>query len=83
MLNWYIDSSKTEKKYLEVVQRNVQPCMDYFCNRLSEMEYYSDVDILTVFKEIVEELPFLTLKTKKIVIHTLMISGLNITVTHT
>ena len=65
MLSWYIDSSKTEKNYLYVVHRNDQTCMDYFCLRLSEMEYYSDIDILKVFKEIVEELPFLTLQTKK------------------
>jgi hypothetical protein len=65
MLSWYIDSVRTEKKYLEVVHRNVQPCMDYFCSRLLEMEVYDNDEILKVFKEIVEELPFLTLQTKK------------------
>lgn len=65
MLSWYISSSRTEGKYIEVVNRNVKYVMDYFCLRLSEMEYYSDIDILKVFKEILEELPFLTLQTKK------------------
>ena len=51
MLSWYIDSSRTESKYIEVVNRNVQPCMDYFCLRLSEMEYYNDIDILKVYDQ--------------------------------
>ena len=65
MLSWYIDSVRTESKYIEVVNRNVQPCMDYFCMRLLEMEVYDNDEILKVFKEIIEELPFLTLQTKK------------------
>ena len=62
MLSWYIDSSRTESKYIEVVNRNVQPCMDYFCMRLLEMEVYDNDEILKVFKEIIEELPIMTAK---------------------
>lgn len=65
MISWYIESSINDSKYLEVVNRNVEPCMDYFCNRLSEVDEFNMNDILKVFREIVNELPILTFKTKE------------------
>jgi hypothetical protein len=64
-MNWYIDSTRTDGKYLDIVNRTVEPCMEYFCNRISEIEDVELNDILKTFKDILEELPFLTLVTKK------------------
>ncbi len=60
MLSWYIDSSRNDKNYLDIVKRTVEPCMDYLCDRLSEIEDYDLNDLNRFFKEIVDELPILT-----------------------
>ena len=59
MISWYIDSSVTDEKYLKRVKETVEPCMDYFCDRLSNIENYDLNDIKCVFREIIEELPIL------------------------
>src|ERR1035437_7100981 len=61
MVSWYIESSRTYEKYLKQVNVVVAPCMDFFCNRLCEIELYDMNDIKRIFKEIIEELPILNL----------------------
>jgi len=59
MISWYIDSSVTDEAYLRRVKNTVEPCMDYFCDRLSQIEDYDLNDIKNIFREIIEELPIL------------------------
>ena len=59
MISWYIDSTRTDDKYLAKVKQTVEPCMDYFCDRLYEIEDFDLNDINKLFKEIIEELPIL------------------------
>lgn len=65
MLNWYIDSSRREKNYLDVVNRTVEPFMNYFCDRVSEIEDYDLDDLNSIFKDIVDELPILTFESNR------------------
>ena len=58
MIDWYIDSLRTDEKYLKKVKETVTPCMNYFCEKLSEIEVY-DIDL---FRKIIEELPILNLQ---------------------
>jgi hypothetical protein len=60
MISWYIDSSNTDEVYLKRVKNTVEPCMDFFCDRLSQIEDYDLNDIKNMFKDIIEELPILT-----------------------
>lgn len=59
MISWYIDSSVTDESYLKRVKDTVEPCMDYFCDRLSSIETYDLSDIKNIFRDIIEELPIL------------------------
>lgn len=59
MISWYIDSSVTDETYLRRVKNTVEHCMDYFCDRLSQIEDYDLNDIKNIFREIIEELPIL------------------------
>jgi hypothetical protein len=68
MICWYIEVnpyvSHIDTKYLNKVKEVVTPCMEYFCNRLNEVNYQT-IDKKFIFNEmknIIEELPFLTLK---------------------
>jgi hypothetical protein len=63
---WYVEISEgapegfMNDKYLSKVIDTASPCMDYFCNRLSEIEDWKLEDVETIFKDIIEELPIMT-----------------------
>jgi hypothetical protein len=59
MISWYIDSLVTDETYLKRVESIVKPCMEYFCDRLSNIENYELNDIKNLFKDIINELPIL------------------------
>ena len=61
MISWYIDSSRTDKAYLNQVNKIAGPCMDYFCKRLYEVDQFEINDIKRIFEEIIEELPILNI----------------------
>ncbi len=66
MIDWYIEISEhapevfNSDKYLSRAIDTATPCMDYFCNRLSELEDWKLEDAETIFKDIIEELPIMT-----------------------
>jgi CRISPR/Cas system-associated protein Csx1 len=66
MIDWYVEISEGAPegfkgdKYLGNVIDTASPCMDYFCNRLTEMKDWKLEDANTIFKEIIEELPIMT-----------------------
>jgi hypothetical protein len=66
MIDWYIEISEyapegfKDDKYLSTVIDTASPCMDYFCDRLSEIEDWKLEDVETIFKDIIEELPIMT-----------------------
>lgn len=66
MISWYITSSRTDDIYLKRVKDIVEPYMDYFCDRLSQIEDYDLYDISKIFKEIIEELPILNFEYDKV-----------------
>lgn len=64
MIDWYIEISddapesfKTDQ-YLSEVIKTASPCMTYFCNRLSEIDFTLQ-DMERIFSEIIEELPIM------------------------
>jgi len=65
MIDWYIEISEgapdgfKEDKYLSNVINTASPCMNYFCQRLSEKENFNLKDIERIFSEIIEELPIM------------------------
>jgi hypothetical protein len=65
MIDWYIeisDSSPDSFKsddYLAQVIKTAAPCMDYFCNRLGEIDDFTLEDMMRIFSEIIEELPIM------------------------
>ena len=69
MIDWYIEISEhapevfKSDKYLSKVIDTATPCMDYFCNRLSELEDWKLEDAQTIFKHIIEDLPIMTAHT--------------------
>ena len=66
MIDWYIEISEhapevfNSDKYLSRAIDTATPCMDYFCDRLSEIEDWKLEDVETIFKDIIEELPIMT-----------------------
>jgi len=62
MISWYIDSTRTDDKYINKVKQTVEPCMDYFCDRLCQIENFDLNDINRLFREILEELPILNFR---------------------
>lgn len=66
MTDWYIEISESapdgfkSDKYLSNVIDTASPCMDYFCNRLTEMKDWKLEDANKIFKEIIEELPIMS-----------------------
>jgi CRISPR/Cas system-associated protein Csx1 len=66
MINWYVEISEESPdvfksdKYLGNVIDTASPCMDYFCNRLTDMKDWKLEDANAIFKDIVEELPIMT-----------------------
>ena len=65
MIDWYIEISEGAPdgfkgdKYLSNVINTASPCMNYFCQRLSEKENFNLKDIEKIFSEIIEELPIM------------------------
>ena len=59
MTDWYVEISDSAPegfkgdKYLGNVIDTASPCMDYFCNRLTEMKDWKLEDANTIFKEII------------------------------
>lgn len=66
MIDWYVEISEGSPegfkgdKYLGNVIDTASPCMDYFCNRLTQMKDWKLEDANNIFKEIIEELPIMT-----------------------
>jgi hypothetical protein len=66
MIDWYVEISEGAPegfkgdKYLGNVIDTASPCMNYFCNRLTEMKDWKLEDANNIFKEIIEELPIMT-----------------------
>ena len=65
MIDWYVEISETSPegfkgdKYLGNVIDTASPCMDYFCNRLTEMKDWKLEDANNIFKQIIEDLPIM------------------------
>ena len=62
MISWYIDSTRSDNKYINKVKETVEPYMDYFCDKLYEVDEFDINQINNLFIEILEELPILTFK---------------------
>ena len=68
MIDWYVEISEASPegfkgdKYLGSVIDTASPCMNYFCDRLTEMKDWKLEDANNIFKEIIEELPIMTAK---------------------
>ncbi len=66
MVSWYIKSSALKsEQYLKTVERTVEPFMEYFIGRISEIEDYDIDKIEDLYKEIFNELPVMRLRTRK------------------
>jgi hypothetical protein len=66
-MNWYIESTRTDKNYLRVVNETVGEVMDYFCdevNKIDEEEFDED-KIIELCRDIMNKLPILRFHTKK------------------
>jgi hypothetical protein len=65
MIDWYVEISDYAPKrfkcdeFLKVVIETATPFMNYFCNRLSEIEDWKIEDAEKVFGEIIEEMPIM------------------------
>ena len=65
MIDWYVEISEgapeglKNDKYLSSVINTASPCMNYFCQRLTEKENFTLEDIEKIFSEIIEELPIM------------------------
>jgi hypothetical protein len=65
MIDWYVEISEGSPdgfkgdKYLSSVINTASPCMNYFCQRLTEKENFTLEDIEKIFSEIIEELPIM------------------------
>jgi hypothetical protein len=66
MIDWYIEISEAapesfkKDKYLASVIDISSPFMDYFCNRLTEMSNRKTEDTLSIFQDIIDELPVMS-----------------------
>lgn len=66
MIDWYIEISEgcpegfRRDEYLANVIDTASPCMDYFCNRLTEMSNWKMEDALSIFQDIIDELPVMS-----------------------
>ncbi len=65
MIDWYVeisewapDSFKCDDYLAEVID-TAKPCMDYFCDRLSNTEKFTKEETSKIFSEIIEELPIM------------------------
>lgn len=66
MIDWYVEISEGAPegfrgdKYLSNVIDTASPCMDYFCNRLTDMKDWKLEDALSIFQDIIDELPVMS-----------------------
>ncbi len=58
-MNWYIESERTDEKYLEMVKSTMTPCMNYICDKLYEIKDLNKDDIEIEFTKIVNTMPIL------------------------
>ncbi len=66
MLSWYIKTNGTKsKQYIDKVSETVEPFMEYFISRISDIEEYDVDKIEELYKEIFNELPVMRLRTQK------------------
>lgn len=65
MIDWYVEISQyapknfNNDKYLKTVIDTATPFMNYFCERLSEIENWKIEDVERVFGEIIDEMPIM------------------------
>ena len=70
MIDWYVEVSRyapdnlNSDNYLKSVIETATPFMNYFCDRLSEMEEWKIGDAERVFGEIIEEMPIMNYQIK-------------------
>ena len=66
MVSWYIKTSGIKsKQYIDKVSETVEPFMEYFIGRISDIEEYNIDKIEELYKEIFDELPVMRLRTNK------------------
>lgn len=66
MVSWYIKSKGFKSlQYLKKVEETVEPFMEYFIGRISDIEEYDIEKIEELYKEIFDELPVMRLRTNK------------------
>ena len=66
MVSWYIKSKGFKsQQYLKKVEETVEPFMEYFIARISDIEEYDIEKIEELYKEIFDELPVMRLRTNK------------------
>ena len=66
MVSWYIKCKVVKsQQYLNKVEETVEPFMEYFIARISDIEEYDINKIEELYKEIFDELPVMRLRTNK------------------
>jgi hypothetical protein len=66
MVSWYIKTNGTKsKQYIAKVSETIEPFMEYFISRISDIEEYDINKIEELYKEIFDELPVMRLRTNK------------------
>jgi hypothetical protein len=66
MIDWYVEISEGSPegfrgdKYLSNVIDTASPYMDYFCKRLTDMKDWKLEDALSIFQDIIDELPVMS-----------------------
>lgn len=66
MVGWYIKSRGFKsQQYLKKVEETVEPFMEYFITRISEIEEYDIDKIEELYKSIFDEIPVMRLRTNK------------------
>lgn len=71
MIDWYIEISDSSPNgfksddFLKGVIETATPFMNYFCDRLSEIEDWKIEDAERVFGEIIEEMPIMNYRIKE------------------
>ena len=66
-MNWYIETNRTDKNYLRVVNETVSEVMDYFCSEVDKIdeEEFNEDRIIELCRDIMNKLPILRFHTKK------------------
>jgi hypothetical protein len=66
MVSWYIKTNSIKsKQYIDKVNETIEPFMEYFISRISDIEEYDINKIEELYKEIFDELPVMRLRTNK------------------